>query len=60
MSQRFLRAVKQKNKVRPIDFYKASMVNHLVTQSEGVAVRIVDHVASMLDESKPQQAVAQT
>lgn len=40
--------VKQKNKVRPIDDYKAKMVNQSVTQTEGVTVRTIDHVASMV------------
>lgn len=40
--------VKQKIKVRPIDSYKANMVNQSVTQSEDVIVRAVDHVASMI------------
>ena len=30
--------VKQKNKVRPIDDYKASLVNFAVTQNVGVAI----------------------
>ena len=30
--------VKQKNKVRPIDDYKASLVNFAVTQNEGVTI----------------------
>lgn len=40
--------VKQKNKVRPIDDYKANMVNHSVTQTEGVTVHTIDHVAAMV------------
>ena len=40
--------VKQKNKVRPIDDYKANMVNQSVTQTEGVTVHTIDHVASMV------------
>ncbi len=40
--------VKQKNKVRPIDDYKASLVNFAVTQSEGVIIHTIDHIASML------------
>ena len=39
--------VKQKNKVRPIDDYKASLVNFAVTQSEGVTIHNIDHIASM-------------
>ncbi len=45
--------VKQKNKVRPIDDYKASLVNFAVTQSEGVTIHTIDHIAShdrLLDE----------
>ena len=40
--------VKQKNKVRPIDDYKASLVNFAVTQNEGVTIHTIDHIASML------------
>ena len=40
--------VKQKNKVGPIDDYKASLVNFAVTQSEGVIIHTIDHIASML------------
>lgn len=40
--------VQQKNKVRPIDDYKANMVNQSVTQTEGVTVHTIDHIASML------------
>ncbi len=39
--------VKQKNKVRPIDDYKASLVNFAVTQNEGVTIHTTDHIASM-------------
>ena len=39
--------VKQTNKVRPIDDYKASLVNFAVTQSEGVTIHTIDHIASM-------------
>eukprot|EP00435_Cladocopium_sp_Y103_P073792 s107_g45.t1 len=46
LTRRF--AVKQKNKVRPIDDYKASMVNSSVTQTEGVTVHTVDHIAAMV------------
>eukprot|EP00435_Cladocopium_sp_Y103_P060970 s205_g22.t1 len=46
LTRRF--AVKQKNKVRPIDNYKASMVNSSVTQTEGVTVHTVDHIAAMV------------
>ena len=45
MTKRF--PVKQKNKVRPIDDYKASLVNFAVTQSEGVTIHTIDHIASM-------------
>ena len=40
--------VKQKNKVRPIDDYKASLANVAVTQSEGVTIHTIDHIASMI------------
>ena len=40
--------VKQKSKVRPIDDYKASLVNFAVTQNEGVTIHTIDHIASML------------
>ena len=40
--------VKQKNKVRPIDDYKASLVNFAVSQSEGVTIHTIDHIASMI------------
>ncbi len=40
--------VKQKNKVRPIDDYKASLVNFAVTENEGVTIHTIDHIASML------------
>ena len=39
--------VKQKNEVRPIDDYKASLVNFAVTQHEGVTIHTIDHIASM-------------
>ena len=39
--------VKQKNKVRPIDDYKASLVNFAVAQNEGVTIHTIDHIASM-------------
>ena len=45
MTKRF--PVKQKNKVRPIDDYKASLVNFAVTQNEGVTIHTIDHIASM-------------
>ena len=38
----------QKNKVRPIDDYKSSMVNSSVTQTEGVTVHTIDHIAAMI------------
>eukprot|EP00438_Fugacium_kawagutii_P028097 Skav236590 [mRNA] locus=scaffold415:10761:12503:+ [translate_table: standard] len=37
---------RQKNKIRPIDDYKASMVNQSVAQTEGVAIHTIDHIAS--------------
>ena len=39
---------KQKNKVRPIDDYKASLVIFAVTQNEGVTIHTIDHIASMI------------
>ena len=39
--------VKQKNKMRPID-YKASLVNFAVAQNEGVTLHTIDHIASMI------------
>lgn len=38
----------QKNQICPIDDRTANMVNHSETQSEGVIVRTIDHVASMV------------
>lgn len=60
--------VKQKNKVRPIDDYRASLVNSSVTQPEGVSVHTVDHVAGLvahwfrshLEHNKDCAAVAKT
>ena len=46
LTRRF--AVRQKNKIRPIDDYKSSMVNSSVSQSEGVSVHSIDHVAAMV------------
>ena len=40
--------MKQKNKVRPIDDYKASLVNFAVAQNEGVTIHSIDHIASMV------------
>ncbi len=40
--------MKQKNKVRPTEGYKASLVNFAVTQNEGVTIHTIDHIASML------------
>ena len=40
--------VKQKNKVRPIDDYKASLVNFAIAQNEGVTLHTIDHIASTL------------
>ena len=40
--------VGQKNEVRPIDGYKASLVNFAVTQSEGVTIHTIGHIASMV------------
>ena len=43
--------VKQKNKVRPIDDYKASLVNFAVTQNEGVTIPRSIHTC-LLDEKR--------
>ena len=40
--------MKQKNKVRPIDDYKTSLVNFAITQNEGVTIHSIHHIASML------------
>ena len=40
--------VRQKNKVHPIDDYKASLVNFAVIQNEGVTIHTIDHIASMM------------
>ena len=40
--------VKQKDKVRLIDDYKASLVHFAVTQNEGVTIHTTDHIASMI------------
>eukprot|EP00435_Cladocopium_sp_Y103_P060244 s575_g22.t1 len=40
--------VKQRNKVRPIDDYRSSMVNSSVTQTEGVTVHTIDHISAMI------------
>ncbi len=40
--------MRQKNKVRPIDDYKASLVNLAVTQSQGVTIHTIDHMAAMM------------
>ena len=37
----------QKDKVRPIDDYKASLVNSAVTQVEVVTLHGIDHIASL-------------
>lgn len=46
LTRRF--GVRQKNKTRPIDDYKASFVNASVSQSETATVHSVDHIASMI------------
>ena len=46
--------VQQKGKLRPIDDYKASMVNSSVTQTEGVSVHSVDHIAAMVSSRMRQ------
>ena len=45
LTRRF--GVQQKGKVRPIDDYKASMVNAAVTQVETVTLHGVDHIAGL-------------
>ena len=40
--------MKQKNKVPPIDDYKASLVNFAVTQNEGATIHTIDHIASIV------------
>ena len=35
------------NKVRPIDDYKASLVNFAVSQTEGVTIHTIDHITAM-------------
>lgn len=46
LTRRF--GVRQKNKTRPIDDYKGSLVNSSVSQSETATVHSVDHIASMI------------
>ena len=46
--------VQQKGKLRPIDDYRASMVNSSVTQTEGVSVHSVDHIAAMVSSRMRQ------
>lgn len=46
LNRRF--GVRQKNKTRPIDDYKASFVNSSVSQSETATVHSVDHIVSMI------------
>jgi len=45
LTRRF--GVMQKDKVRPIDDYKASLVNSAVTQVEVVTLHGIDHIASL-------------
>lgn len=40
--------VKQKNKIRPIDDYRSSMVNSSVSQPEGVSIHSLDHICAMI------------
>ena len=40
--------VRQKDKIRPIDDYKSSMGSSSVTQTEGVTVRTINHIAAMI------------
>ena len=46
LTRRF--GIRQKNKMRPIDDYKASFVNSSVTQPETASVHTVDHIASLV------------
>lgn len=46
LTRRF--GVKQKNKTRPIDDYKASLVNASVTQTESATVHTMDHIAALV------------
>ena len=48
LTRRF--GVKQKEKVRPIDDYRASLVNASVTQAEAVSIHGVDHIAALFAE----------
>ena len=48
LTRRF--GVVQKEKVRPIDDYRSSMVNSAVTQVETVSIHGVDHIAAMCSE----------
>ena len=45
LTRRF--GVRQKDKVRPIDDYKASLVNSSVTQAEMVTLHGIDHIACL-------------
>ena len=46
LTKRF--GVKQKSKTRPIDDYKASLLNCSVSQSETATVHTIDHIASLI------------
>ena len=48
LTRRF--GVNQKDKIRPIDDYRSSMVNSAVTQVEAVSIHGVDHIAAMCSE----------
>ena len=48
LTRRF--GVKQKGKIRPIDDYRASLVNASVTQAEAVSIHGVDHIAALCAE----------
>ena len=54
LTRRF--GVKQKGKVRPIDDYKASMVNASVTQTEQISVHSVDHIAAMISRKMESES----
>ena len=48
--------MKQKNKVRPIDDCKASLVNFAATQNEGVTIHTIDHIVAFWMKSRTLSA----
>ena len=66
LTRRF--GVRQKNKTRPIEDYKASFVNSSVTQMETASVHTVDHIAALVscalktaeNNKRPIELVAKT